>query len=175
MRILSGIKIKFLAFCLVITIVLLSLTGCIDFFDDSFSSYQKYNNQVYLPNTAWATENGEISFRIEKKFKMVHKGTCVNEHGDPVYQYTLIDTFGEINKGEEKYDVFIDFGIYPSMDVISTDIPQVGEYGKYYEEVEKYTLVHFEISDIEDNHFKVTVTQSSIYEVGTVFVLYKQE
>ena len=175
MRILSRIKIKFLAFCLVITIVLLSFAGCIEFSEDPYSSYQKYDHQVHLPNTAWATENGEISFHIEKTLTMVHKGTRVNEHGDPVYEYTLVDTFGEINKGEEKYDVFIDFGVSPCMDVISADIPQVGEYGKYYEEVEKYTLVRFAISDIEDNHFKATVTQSSIYEVGTVFVLYKQE
>ena len=174
MRILSGIKTKLLTLCLLISLVLLNFTGCFELLDDSSLRYVE-DRQTYLPNTAWATENGEISFRVEKALTMVHKGTWVNEHGDPVYEYTLVDVFGEINKGEEKYDVFMKFGVSPCMNVISSDIPKVGEYGKYYEEVEKYTLIRFAISDIEDNHFKVNVTQSSIYDEGTVFDFYRQE
>ena len=61
------------------------------------------------------------------------------------------------------------------MKVTSEELPQVGELGKYDEETKKYTLVYFTISNLSEKHFRATVSQSSIYDEGTVFDFYRQE
>lgn len=179
MRILSRTKIKVLAFCLLIALVLLSFTGCKDMPGRiRFDNYAPDN----FPNTVWATENGEITFHVEESETLRHKGTHVNEYGDPVYEYTYISVFGTINKGEEKYDVLINFSYIeePIMTVISEELPEIGEYGKYHEEIRNYTLVYFYVSNLDDKHFKASVSEyymceNSIYEAGTVFDFYRQE
>ena len=104
MRILSRIKIKLLAFCLLITLVLFSFTGCKDHYGSTrFKKYAPTN----FPNSVWATENGEITFRVAESETMRYKGTVLNRYGDPVYSYEYASAFGEVNKGEVKYDVFI--------------------------------------------------------------------
>ena len=179
MRILSRIKIKLLAFCLLITIVLLSFTGCKDI--TGRRRFDKYAPDRF-PNTVWATENGEITFHVEETSRMVHKGTWLNKYSDPVYEYTYASVFGAINKGEEKYDVFIEFKYLdaPSMTVISKELPQVGEYGKYNEEIRNHTLVCFYVSDMDEKHFKASVSkyyicENSIYGEGTFFDFYRQD
>ena len=174
MRILSRIKIKLLAFCLLITLVLFSFTGCKDYF--GYTSFKKYA-PTNFPNTVWATENGEITFRVAESETMRYKGTRLNRYGDPVYSYEYASAFGEVNKGEVKYDVFMYIGRsgLAYMKVISEELPQVGELGKCDEETKKYTLVYFNISNLSEKHFRATVSQSSIYDEGTVFDFYRQE
>ena len=75
MRILSRIKIKLLAFCLLITIVLLSFTGCKDI--TGHMRFDKYAPDRF-PNTLWATENGEITFHVEETLRMVHPRSLVH-------------------------------------------------------------------------------------------------
>ena len=174
MRILSRIKIKVLAFCLLITLVLLSFTGCRNYL--GHTRFKKYAPDRF-PNTVWAAENGEIRFHVEESEILRYKGTDLNVHGDPLYSYIHASVFGEINKGEEKYDVFIIFGYADIlfMEIISEEIPEIGELGKESEEMGKYKLVVFELSDMSEKHFRATVLRSSIYEEGTVFDFYRQE
>ena len=172
MRLLSRSTIKivcktfvFLSAIISIAFVLIFSSSC------SFVHLRDYYTIEKYPNTSWSTNDGKITFSVGDEWVKRYEGS-----GDVSYVRIYTKIFGQIDNGEVKQNVFITFpGTILNMRIMSDDMPKDGEEGEFDNDLSTYTIANFKISYISNKHFKATVTDSPIYEVGTVFDFYRTD
>ncbi|MBE6644946.1 MAG: hypothetical protein E7612_06175 [Ruminococcaceae bacterium] len=141
-----------LVFCLL-------LIGRLNFFIDiDYRSPDNYSGYT------WSNYDETIVFKVEEE-KNRFRGTDLNVKGTPVAVSPLYaNMFGTMKFENNQYDFFFDLRMYDGA-IISEELPEVSEEGKFSETYEEYMLVSFSVDYISKKHFVAKVTSSKIPEI----------
>jgi hypothetical protein len=146
------------------------------------SAYRISCNPCNQPGTTWSTEDGSVYFSVyeeEKTFFQVY-----GENRSPDFSSNAYN--GKIKVGDKEYNFFIDFSVaYLDFCLMSSDIEEefleVMNLKTSNDEAYRYDRDFYNAHLLADlsikykgkDHFIATVTESTVFDVGTVLDFYR--
>ena len=175
-------KLKLILLPMIAIAVIFSLTSCLLIPGKAINAYRHSCNPCHQPGTTWSTEDGSVCFSVyeeQKTFFQVYGENCCNTFFSEAYN-------GKIKVGDEEYNFFVYCQVgYLDFCLMSSDIEEEflevmnlktsnDEADRYYWDFyDAHLLADLSIKYKGKDHFIATVTESTVFDVGTVLDFYR--